>query len=97
MCIYHRYTVLLGSINIFFLMLAIIISGRIHLIFLPRMEPDHASAIIAIPAGSPLAVADRHIQKVLAADIQLKKDYWDNNLQNVIKIINYYRYPAITS
>ncbi|NQY51849.1 MAG: efflux RND transporter permease subunit [Piscirickettsiaceae bacterium] len=77
-CIHYRYIVLFSCISIFFLILTIIFSGRIHFNFLPKIESNHATVTLTMPMSTPFKVTDWYIKKITASAIQLKKKYHNN-------------------
>jgi multidrug efflux pump subunit AcrB len=66
-CMRFRYlTVALGS-AVFLIILGIVLSGRIGMILMPRVESDYASVRATLPFGSPqekvMAVCNRLVEK----------------------------------
>ncbi|MCS7049465.1 MAG: efflux RND transporter permease subunit, partial [Verrucomicrobiae bacterium] len=56
-CLRHRYVTLAVSVAVLVVVIAYVVSGRIGMILMPRVEADQAAANVKLPVGSPMTVA----------------------------------------
>jgi len=76
-CVQNRYSTLAWFLGVLILILAIIMSGWTRFVFFSSIESETATATLTFPAGTPLEVTDRYIEKMADAAKQLQQKYED--------------------
>lgn len=76
-CLNNKTSTLLAFSGIFVVILAMIFSGWLRFVFFPRIESETARVNLTMPTGTPFAVTDGHIERMVNAALQLKQKYTD--------------------
>ncbi|MFC3031910.1 efflux RND transporter permease subunit [Pseudoalteromonas fenneropenaei] len=76
-CLNNKTSTLLGFGGIFVVILVMIMSGWLRFVFFPRIESETARVNLTMPTGTPFEVTDGHIERMVAAALQLKEKYTD--------------------
>ncbi|WP_246480461.1 efflux RND transporter permease subunit [Motiliproteus sediminis] len=71
----HRYLALATIIGISSIVFATVAAGWTKFLFFPRVQSEVARATLVMPAGTPFAVTDRHIERITAAAQKLQDTY----------------------
>ncbi len=73
----NRYLALAIILGFSFIVFATVLSGWTRFLFFPRVQSELARATLVMPAGTPFAVTDRHVEKITLAAQQLQDKYRD--------------------
>jgi len=73
----HRYSTLAVFTGVLLIMFALISSGWTRFVTFQRLEGETATASLAMPAGTPFEVTDRHAERIYAAAVELQDKYRD--------------------
>ena len=73
--IHYRYSVLIGFICIFALLVVFVSSGWMRFTFFPRVPSEVARVTLTMQTGTPFAVTDEHVKRNVEAAQQLQRKY----------------------
>ncbi len=78
-CVEYRYTTISVFLGLLMVMVASLLSGWMpfHMMISPTM--DQIGINLRMPIGTPFDVTDRHTQRILAASLDLKERYLDED------------------
>ncbi len=78
-CVEYRYTTISVFFGLLMIMVASLLSGWMpfHMMISPTM--DQIGINLRMPIGTPFEVTDRHAQRILAASLDLKERYVDED------------------
>jgi multidrug efflux pump subunit AcrB len=83
-----RYLMLTIFITALLIILGIVLSGRYHYTFFPRIQSETAKATLQMPQGTPVEVTANHLQHITEKAKQLREKYTDESSgESVIKQI----------
>jgi len=83
-----RYLMLTLFISVLLIILGIVISGRYHYTFFPRIQSETAKATLLMPQGTPVEVTEKHLRHITDMAKQLREKYTDKTTgETVIKQI----------
>jgi multidrug efflux pump subunit AcrB len=83
-----RYLMLTLFISALLIILGIVISGRYHYTFFPRIQSETAKATLLMPQGTPVEVTEKHLRHITNMAKQLREKYTDKTTgETVIKQI----------
>lgn len=76
-CLKYRYATWSLFVGGLLLTVAIIASGDIRFVFMPRVQSETARATLQMPAGTPYEITQRHIQRITDAALELQSEQID--------------------
>lgn len=76
-CLKYRYATWSLFVGGFILTMAIIASGDVRFVFMPRVPSETARASLEMPAGTPYEVTQRHIRTITDAALELQAEQID--------------------
>jgi multidrug efflux pump subunit AcrB len=87
----YRYLTLSIFIAILLILLAYIIGGHLRFIYFPRVPSDQVTVRLTMPAGTPVEITQRHIDRMQVAAIslkdQLKEEHSEPIITNVLSTV----------
>jgi len=83
-----RYLMLTFFLVALLIILGIVLSGRYHYTFFPRIQSETAKATLQMPQGTPVEVTAKHLRYITEKTKQLREKYTDESSgKSVIKQI----------
>lgn len=73
----HRYSTLAVFTGVLIIMMSLIASGWTRFVTFQRIEGETATATLAMPAGTPFEVTNRHASRISDAAEKLREKYTD--------------------
>ncbi|MEY8201080.1 MAG: efflux RND transporter permease subunit, partial [Colwellia sp.] len=83
----NKTTTLVGFVGVFFVILALIMSGWTKFIFFPRIPSETVRATLTLPAGTPFEVTNKYVIKMAEKADELKQKYIEPSTNSSV-IIN---------
>ncbi len=75
----NRYSVLAGFFGLFMITVALLMKGWIPFNFMPRIPSETIVASLNMPAGTPISVTQRHIDRIYRAAEEIRSRYTDDD------------------
>jgi len=78
-CLRNKLNTILIFVSILVVIITAISTGHTRYTFFPRIPSETVSVSVTMPTGTPFAVTDAHMQRVLQAAQELQREYTDED------------------